>query len=482
MAVPTKSHPPGSESPERPTSKRGGRRWLVFLLAVVLLLAAAPTLITKTPLKGIALAMASPPGSELSAGSISVGWFSPISATDIELRRDGDKLQASVPALSIDRTLLGLLFDRTNLGRVRIERPVIEAQLQEEDRQQVEQELDSAPAVLRKAERVGIDLEVVDGTVTLHDTKHQRDWKLEQLAVDLHSLRSAGDAADASPLQGATGRIQFTSPGGNFAGFVTGPARVEAELGDGLVRVAPLAVDVSGGRLTISPRLQLQDPWVLEVEPGRLIDHVHVSPEMCNGWLKFALPVLAEATQVDGELSIDLQRCSIPLASPRAGETAGVIGIHSIEVGPGPFVEQFMPLIDKLREFVNLKTREPLGRLSIAHESQVEFRLADGRVYHQGLRLELPQMTVETSGSVGFDESLAMTAEIHILDRWLGNGPLAEMLKSHKLAIGGTLKRPEVELPELGALNPETLGDTARDLIRSEVRRGLGRLLKPKDE
>jgi hypothetical protein len=456
----------------------------MFLLAVVLLLAAAPTLVTKTPLKGIALAMASSGDTEVSVGSVSAGWLSPIAVTDIELRQGGDKLHASVPALSIDRTLLDLLLDRTNLGRIRLERPFVEARLQE-DRAKVKQELDSAPAVLQKAERISIDLEVVDGTVVLHDPQHQREIKLEQLTVDLRSPRSSGDKPEAEgPWQGAKGRVRFTSPGGDFAGFVTGPAQVEAELADGSVRVSPLAVDLSGGRLTISPRLRLKDPWLLEVEPGRLIDHVHVSPEMCNGWLKFALPVLAEATQVDGEFSLDLQHCSVPLAAPKTGETAGTIDIHSIELGPGPLAEQFMPVIDKLREFANLKKREPLGRLSIARDSQVEFRMADGRVYHQGLKLELPQMTVETSGSVGFDESLDMTAEIRLPERWLGQGPLAEMLKSQplKLPIGGTLKKPKVDMPELRSLNREVLRDTAKDLLRSGVRRELNRLLKPKEE
>ena len=483
MAVTTQSDPSDSESKQRPAPKRRARRWLIFLLIVVLLVVAAPTLVTKTPLKRFALAMASSQGTRVSAGSISAGWLSPISIADLELHQGGDKLHASVPTASTDRTLLNLLFDRSNLGRIRIERPTIEAQLQG-DQAKVKQELDSAPAVLRTAERLSIDLEVVEGTVILHDTQHQREIKLEQLTVDLRSLRSAGDGPDENPLQGATGRVQFTSPGGNLAGVVTGPAHVDAELADGSLRVSPLSVDVSGGRLAISPRLELKDPWLLEVEPGRLIDHVHVSPEMCNGWLKFALPVLAEATQVDGEFSIDLQHCSVPLAAPKTGETAGTIDIHSIELGPGPLVEQFMPLIDKLREFVKLKNREPLGRMSIARDSQVEFRLADGRVYHKGLKLELPQMTVETSGSVGFDESLAMTAEISLPDRWLVNTPLAEMLKSQPLEfpIGGTLKKPKVDLPELRALNRETLRDTAKGLLRSGVRRELDRLLKPKDE
>jgi len=456
------------------------------LLVIVLLLAAAPTLVTSPPLKGLVLpliARAASRDADVSIGSISAGWLSPISATDLEVRQGGDKLHASVAALSTDRTLFGLLLDRTDLGKIRVERPVIKAQLQE-DREKVEEEAKSAPAVLHKAARISIDLEVVDGTVTLHDARRERDWKLEQLTVDLHLPHSPGDKPDDDSFAGATGRVRFTSPGGDFSGFVTGPSQVDAELADGLVRVSPLAIDVSGGRVNIAPRLQLKEPWLLEVDPGRVIDHVHVSPEMCNNWLKFAMPVLAGATQVEGEFSLELQHVSVPLAAPKTGESAGTISIHSIELGPGPLVEQFMPVIDKLREFARLKKREPLGRLSIARDSQVEFRVAEGRVHHQGLRFELPQMTVETQGSVGFDESLAMTAEIRLPDRWLGEGPLAEMLKSQplKLPISGTLKKPKVDMPEFRQLNREALGNTARDLLRSGVRRELNRLLKPKEE
>ena len=92
-------------------------------------------------------------------------------------------------------------------------------------------------------------------------------------------------------------------------------------------------------------------------------------------------------------------------------------------------------------------------------------------------------MTIETSGSVGFDESLAMMAEISLSDRLRGSGPLAELLSQPlQVPISGTLKKPKVDMPELRGLNREALRDTARGLLRNELKRGLDRLLKPKDE
>ncbi|MGH7139416.1 MAG: hypothetical protein ACREHD_27035, partial [Pirellulales bacterium] len=118
--------------------------------------------------------------------------------------------------------------------------------------------------------------------------------------------------------------------------------------------------------------------------------------------------------------------------------------------------------------------------LSISRESQVEFRLVDGRVYHRGLRLQFPQFSIETYGSVGLDESLAMMAEIRLPDKWLGNGPLATALKSRPLQvpIAGTLKKPKVDLQELRGLGRQTLRESAKEVLGEELQRGLNRLFK----
>lgn len=479
---------PGAEPPQPPVRKRAARRWLTLLLSILVLFAAAPTLVTKTPLRNVVLAAALRSSShdvQVSLGSLSAGWLSTISAGDLVVRQNEGKLEVEVPNLSIDRTLFALLLNHRDLGQIKLERPIIKLELPE-DRRDAKQELAAElPKVQQEPAKVSLDLEVVDGTVIVHDPRRDRDWKFEQLSADLRSPRDVDQGGASGPAwQTMTGQVQFTTPGGNFQGFVTGPAQFEAQLADGVVHMSPFVVDVSGGKLSLAPRLQLKEPRLLEMDAGRVVDHVHVTQEMCDAWLKFALPVLAEVTQVEGEFSIDLEGLRVPLASPQTGETAGKIGVHSIQLGPGPLVEQFLPIIDKLRKIANADAEQrPRGTLNIARESDVEFRLVDGRVFHHGLRLELPNMTLETSGSVGFDESLAMMAEISLSDRLRGNGPLAELLSQPlQVPISGTLKKPKVDMPELRSLNREALRDTARGVLRNELKRGLDRLLKPKDE
>lgn len=619
-------------APEKPDAKRRRRRWHWGLLACILLLALMPTLVCKSPLRNVALAAALRAASirgQAATASMSVGWFTPITLNDLELRDPDGQVLTALSELSIDKSLFGLLFHRNEPGRIRLVRPVFFVRLKD-DGSNVE-ELFANPiehaqraTPIEHAERhpgMPLQIELVDGTVTLEDVVAGRDWKLEQVAFQLsrpdtngatqfsftavlpqtsdqshikvegslpppngdhaaasraakfeivdfplESLRAIvarvwPDTAIAGQLNGQMELTQATSGSsdGKLVGdmsvvnlLVAGPrlggdvlklARVdvpcELSLNGSDVTVRKFDVSTDVGRLAstgnirlsaaaaaptlpsfdsaagqingqldvaglarllphhirmrpgdqlasapvnfqIAPRLKRDNGWVLELAPGRVLDHVEASPELCDAWLKFALPVLAEVTQVNGEFSADLEGFQLRLGQPASAQTAGTISVHNIELGPGPLVQQLQPLIEKLRGIAGRDDRQPVKRLSIARESQVEFRLVDGRVYHRGLRLQFPQFSMETYGSVGLDESLAMMAEIRLPDKWLGSGPLATALKSRplQLPIGGTLKKPKVDLEELRGLGRQTIRETAKEVLGEELKRGLNRLFK----
>lgn len=248
------------------------------------------------------------------------------------------------------------------------------------------------------------------------------------------------------------------------------------------IRMRPGADLAAPVQFHIAPHLRRENGLILELEAGRVLDHVQASPELCDAWLKFALPVLAEVTQVAGEFSVDVQGLRMPLANLATSQTAGTILIHELELGPGPLVQQFLPAIEAMRGLSGTNESSSMERLSLARDSKVEFRLVDGRVYHEGLRLQFPRFAIETHGSVGFDESLAMMAEIMFTGNTF-SGPLARAIKSRpiQLPIGGTLRKPKVDLAQIRAMGGQRLRDTARELIGNELERGLDRLLRPKD-
>ncbi len=116
--------------------------------------------------------------------------------------------------------------------------------------------------------------------------------------------------------------------------------------------------------------------------------------------------------RAQGEFSVDLAGCRIPLGDLAHGEVAGRFTIHSLEVGPGPLV----------RQFAVFSGRETPAKLR--PESTVLFRMVGGRVYHQGLELIFPEFSVRTYGSVGLDQTMNLMAEMPVPPKWLANRPM----------------------------------------------------------
>jgi hypothetical protein len=116
--------------------------------------------------------------------------------------------------------------------------------------------------------------------------------------------------------------------------------------------------------------------------------------------------------------------------------------------------------------------------VGLTRESQVEFRVVDGRVYHRGLELVFPDVTVRTYGSVGFDQSLAIIAEMPVPDKWIGNNALGKALEGKiiKLPIGGTLHQPTIDQRELEKLAGNVVRDMAEDRLKNELNRQLEKL------
>ncbi len=440
------------EQPKSPVANRRGRRWLVGLLAIAAGVLAAPTVICKTPLKNAGLAAAlraAAVDGRATIGSLSMGWFSPLSVADFELRDELDQRLASIPAVSIDKSLMDLLFDRSDLGHLRVDQPAIDVTFKAKPAEVEEVVAPELAKAEKKAGNVGFEVEIVNGTVTVHDPAAKREWTLERVMIDLKRTRADGE-----------------------------PVRIA------LAAAMPSAGTEHLGQFKVAARLQPVRPWLLEIDAGRAIDHVRVTPEMCDAWLKYALPVLADVTESQGEFSLDLEGGRIPLASPATGQTAGMITLHTVDVGPGPLAEQFLSAVATLAEAIGVEAAVQPRQLNLARESQVEFRLVDGRVYHRGLRLELPRMSIETYGWVGFDQSLAMMAEIRLSDPKLLKGPLAALLTSKplQLPIGGTLKKPVIDTHELRSSGRQALRDTAKELIGNKVERELDRLLRRKSQ
>jgi len=302
----------------------------------------------------------------------------------------------------------------------------------------------------------------------------QVDYDLEKITPWLNGLvgaevqlagRGSSPIAVRGPLT-PEGLEAHTQAGWAYAGlygFEIGPGTLKADLAKGLLSIPPTQVEASGGRILLGGQLRLApEPQELVVPPGRVVDQVEVNPRMCYYALKYIAPVVAGVASADGRFSIELDQCRIPLADPAKGELSGRMIVHSVRVGPGPLARELAVL---------LGYQSPA---ELTRESVIDFRMADGRVYHRGLETHFGQVTMTTSGSVGLDQSLSLVAEMPIPPTWLANRPLLNSAlrnQTIRIPIGGTLEKPVLDAQAIQELSRQFLQNATRNLLEDQLNR-----------
>lgn len=263
-------------------------------------------------------------------------------------------------------------------------------------------------------------------------------------------------------------------------GCQIGAADLHGSWSEGSFRAGPIEATLNRGRLHLQPTLRF-DPLPLEVTlaKGRIVDRARLSPLACASALGYAAPVLAGVAQADGDISLDLQDGRFPLSDPTQGTLLGWLTLHSAQVSGGPLVQELSVLL-----------KGP-ATLTLAKDNVVPFRLLNGRVYHTGLELHFPELTIRTSGSVGLDGSLALIAEMPVPPKWLGTSKLAKSALANqtiRLPIGGTLDKPKLDEQALRDASARFVRDTAENVLRQEMdgklkkeaENGLRKLFRPR--
>ena len=273
----------------------------------------------------------------------------------------------------------------------------------------------------------------------------------------------------------------------NVYGVPIGPSDLQAQLTDGTILVSPLDLRVSSGRLRLAPSVTLNStPMMAVLEPGRVAEGVHLTPQMCRQWMKYVAPMLADATHAEGTFSLDLSDARIPLTEPTRGDIAGILSIHGARIGPGPLASQFLSIAQQVQAVIQ-RNPTPDGLLNPSAEwltvadQGVEFRMVDGRVHHQGLTVNVKDVVIRTRGWVAMDESISLVAEVPILDRWVERDRILAGLRGQvlEIPIRGTLSRPQVDSRAITQLGGKLLSGSAQQLLQGEVQKQLQRLFGP---
>ena len=331
--------------------KRRCKLVLGLLVLVAALVAAFPYLAANEPLRGWMLRAVLPKiNGAVSVGRASLGWLSPIRFENIELRSPAGEPTLAIAVLEGDRPLWRYLLSPRQLGNFRLERPQVNLVAGRHGSNLAEVfSLGKPQTSAAPPPNLSMGLEIVDASFSFRNSPDAQPWNIQQVNLAL--------------------ALQPTN-----------------ETESGLCE--------------------------LVVQPGTVFNHTPITPPMCRDLLKFIAPVLAEATEVNGSLSIELDQWRIPLAAPQQAKGSGRLKVDSLHVAGGPLAEKISGL---------LQTR-PLGA-GLVDNSVVTFSMADGRAAHRDLAFHLGDVVVATHGSVGLDQSLDMRADISLPGKLLGAGP-----------------------------------------------------------
>lgn len=252
-------------------------------------------------------------------------------------------------------------------------------------------------------------------------------------------------------------------------GFDMGPGELKAKLAGGLVAFTPVTATFGGGRITLTPTLRLDpEPVELSLAKGKVVDRAKLTPQACAGAIGYALPVIANAAQAEGEVSVVLDENRVPLADTTKTTAKGQLVVHKAVVGAGPVVTELAKLFGG-----------PATSITLANEMTVPVKVENGRVHHENLTLTVNGCVVRTSGSVGLDGSLAMTAELPIPASLLKNNPQlmkAAAGKTVKVPVTGTLARPAVDPKLFQTAVANLIRESAKDLGRDFLNKELDKL------
>ena len=290
-------------------------------------------------------------------------------------------------------------------------------------------------------------------------------------------------AADGSvSIADLSGEGQLTWQQASVYGLPLSASDLSARFAQGQGQLGPLDLNVAQGRVHLAPRLDFRQNALLVLPVGRVVDQVQLTPAICQQLLKYALPVAADAAEMDGAFSLDVDENVWPLAMPQAGKARGSLTIHRARIVPGPMANRLVGTVEQVRALLERRTptaTDPARLVMELPEQTVGLAQMNGRVFHDRMTVRIGDIELVTGGSVGFDETLQLTFLLPVQEKWVRGTPaLARMAgQSLRIPVTGTFSQPHIDPSILAQLAQQAAGSTIEKAIDDTVQKQLDRFL-----
>ena len=291
--------------------------------------------------------------------------------------------------------------------------------------------------------------------------------------------QAASNAAVASvkyALEGS-GAVKWASA--NIWGLELGGASVQAKLENSLIRTTPIQCALNGGQLNAMALYDIASAR-LQLGSGSRVENVKLTPELCRQWLGYVTPMMADAADVNGQLSLRVERFFWDLYAPQNSDVAGQLTIHQAQATPGSSLAPLLQVVDLLR---NRDQTNGLSSKSLTlPEQTVPIQVRRGFVIHDGLIMDLAGYRLKSSGAVGLNEQIQIT-----LDVPLEKAPPGSNVRTIKVPLRGTLTSPQPDVSSLvqnlatqqiqEKLGVDKLEKKLGDELDQSLNKGLNKLL-----
>lgn len=180
---------------------------------------------------------------------------------------------------------------------------------------------------------------------------------------------------------------------------------------------------------------------VLTVEPFDVFKRAKITRQLASGLIEIIEPGISYSPKLTGEISLSIESLRVPLGASKEDllqglEIHGKLGIHEVTTeATDPTRQAIVKLLS------DLYGKEPSEVVRIAQDTEIDFRLQNGRIAYDGLRLGFPDidpgLIVTSRGSVGLDETIELEMELPRLDKAKAaqEGPV-------RCRITGTVSKP----------------------------------------
>ena len=287
----------------------------------------------------------------------------------------------------------------------------------------------------------------------------------------------------ASSLSGISATTQLGWEQARVAGITVGAANVPLKLEQGEFSSAT-EIPVSGGTLRWDLTGDLaSENWVLHQKPMTVLENVEITEEMCKGWLKYVAPILAEATSVDGRLSLELSQAKFLPFEPAKQTVAGKLKVHNATVGPGVLsagVIQLVRDVEAIRKRQLAQTVSGTQTIWMDMQPQeIDFQMVEGQITHRNIAVRIGDATVSTQGTVHVSGPMQILTVMPIPDDWIEKSPWLAGLRGQSLQfpIVGTISNPQIDSSAIAQLGQATIQNAASGAIQQGINKGIEKLI-----